>query len=136
MRKFANHLRGRKIKYGANYQKTEHNWDYPKGGNAWCLGRHWIAPAGVAGIQNRIFDVHRLSGKPGQDNEKFSIPECVVGCTARKYFRWGLAGQDAQAGVSARCCAAIASQRAMSAATNVLCDAGMRGHSGTLIHKR
>ena len=45
-------------------------------------------------------------------------------------------GQDAQAGVAARCCAASASQRAMSAATSVLCDAGMRGHSGTLIHSR
>jgi hypothetical protein len=45
-------------------------------------------------------------------------------------------GYDAQAGVAARCCAAIASQRAMSAATSVLCDAGMRGHSGTLSHSR
>ena len=44
--------------------------------------------------------------------------------------------QDAQAGVAARCCAASASQRAMSAATSVLCDAGMRGHAGTLIHSR
>ena len=45
-------------------------------------------------------------------------------------------GKPAQAGVSARCCAAIASERAMSAATSVLCDSGMRGHSGTLSHSR
>jgi hypothetical protein len=48
----------------------------------------------------------------------------------------GPLGQDAQAGVAARCSPAIASQRAMSAATSVLCDAGMRGHSGTLSHSR